>query len=239
MSFSRHPFFSTVLLAAVVLTTALATSVALLPTLPPFGIVLAAAIALWLPGALWLLRAYRPDVADAPLARYLANAALVALEVIVCWSVLRSRVQVVEQLEGYWFAPLLYGLLLFPVARIFTEIVARHPDAPPSLKILHVWVLAARPALLFFAIGLVAAGIFLEIHEEIPAIDPTVPLAIFWPLSAFGVLWAVVRAAAQTAYLLRQARPPLPPAPLDDPPPAAPDEPPAATPPPSLHTDLW
>lgn len=235
MTFSQHPGFSTCILAAIVLATALATTVAMLPEPPPFAVVLSAAAALWLPFALRLLRAYRPVLADAPLARYLVNAALVGLEIVVCWTVLRSRIEVVEQLEGYWFAPLLYGLLLFPVARIFTEIIARRTAAPLSLKIFHVWILAARPALLFFSIGLVGGGIFLEIHEETPAIDPTVPLAILWPISAFGVLWAVVRAAAQAAYLRRQVRPPLPPAPLDDPPPA--DAP--KTPSSSLHTDLW
>ena len=191
------------LLPALVLVTAVVVIVAMLPEPPPFAVLLALGGAIWTPLALLTLRAFRPALADAPLARYLANAFLVALEILIFWAVLRSRVQLLEQLDDYWFTPLLYGLLLFPLARILTAYLLAHPDAPKSLKVLHIWLLAARPMVLFFSIALVAAGVFLEMHEIQPAINPTAPLALIWPLSALGILWALYRALAQTAFLLR------------------------------------
>lgn len=235
----RTPISATALLAGVVLLTALAIIVAMLPEPPSFTVLLAAGLALWTPALLAVLRSFRPGLADAPLTRYLANALLVGLEILICWTVLRTLVPLLQDVGAYWFAPILYGLLLFPAARILGEYLRRRPDASTALRVLHIWLLAARPLILCFALGLFTAGIFFEMHAETPAIDPTVPLSVILPLSLLGVLWCILRAAAQTAHLLRSRRPPLPPPPLDDPPPAPSSPAASPTPPPPPPSALW
>ncbi|MBP1589021.1 MAG: hypothetical protein ILO10_02355, partial [Kiritimatiellae bacterium] len=198
---SRHPLFTPLLLAAVVLLTALTVTLALLPEPPMFPVLLAAGLALWLPALLLLLHAWNPALAADPLFRYLAAALLVGLEILIFWTILHATVPFLQDVGAHWFSPILYGLLCFPLARILEEYLRRHPAAPPALRILHLWLLAARPMLLFFSLGLVTAGIFFEMHAETPAIDPTFPLAIILPLSLLGILAALARAAAQTAHL--------------------------------------
>ena len=148
-------------------------------------------------------------------------------------SLLAATVDVAEELDHYWWTPLLAGLfLLLPLDLLLREALRiRGAAASPAWHLLHLWTDAAVRLTLLFGLVFLVTGLFLELRRDYPG-DPTVILLILW-VAAFLAAVRLLDRTATRAALLRPSRPPPP---LDDPSPSAPSAPSSCH---SHPSDLW
>ena len=229
---SRRAWRVTLVSAAALLLAALAIALAMLPAIPPLPVCLTAAAALWGYLLLRLLRATAPDWRHLGLLHFAVRFLWAASALWMFASLLAATVDVAEELDHYWWTPLLAGFLLLPVDLLLREALRhRKPAIPPALLRLQLWTAATIHLILLFGLVFLVTGLFLELRRDYPG-DPTVILLILWVAAFLAAIRLLDRTATRAALL----RPATPPRPLDDPPPSAS----SPSPPPRPHpSDRW
>lgn len=163
---------------------------------PPFAAWACLAGTAWVLSALWLVRRCCREAPWTGGAHYAARVAIVALGIWMLWGWLAQTSGVLEELSPYQLAPLLWGLVLWPAGRVLGEALEASPSPPPRLLQAREWLVAGQRILLTLGAAVVVTGILVEMRKDYP-VDPTVPLAVMWPLvlAAIVAFWA--RAAAR------------------------------------------
>ena len=214
---SRRAWRVTLSAAAALLLAALAVALALLPAVPPLPVCLTAAAALWGYLLLRLLLASAPGWRRLGLLHFAVRFFWAACAVWMFASLLAATVDVAEELDHYWWTPLLAGLfLLLPLDLLLREALRiRGGAASPAWHLLHLWTDAAVRLTLLFGLVFLVTGLFLELRRDYPG-DPTVILLILWVAAFLAAVRLLDRTATRAALFRPAAK--SPPRPLDDPP---------------------